>query len=93
LIKSFITLAQGGKHKYHSNLLQYFDPRISSVKITVVIYRGNVFFNFDFRPSQHHQHGHRGPNWGQPLRVRPLANTSQQPDRTRPGDNPTKLFF
>jgi hypothetical protein len=39
LIKSFITLAQGGKHKYCGNLPQYFNPRISRVKITMVIYR------------------------------------------------------
>jgi len=40
--KSFITLAQGGKHKYRGNLPQYFNPRISRVKITMVIYRGIV---------------------------------------------------
>jgi hypothetical protein len=37
-----MTLAQGGKHKIHGNLPQYFDPRISRVKITMVIYRGIV---------------------------------------------------
>ncbi len=31
-----------GKHKYHGNLLQYFNPRISRVKITMVIYHGIV---------------------------------------------------
>jgi hypothetical protein len=35
-------LAQGGKHKYRSNLHKYFNPRISRVKITMVIYRGIV---------------------------------------------------
>jgi hypothetical protein len=42
VIKSFITLALGGKHKYRDNLLQYFNPRISRVKITMVVYRGIV---------------------------------------------------
>jgi hypothetical protein len=42
LIKSFMTLTLGGKHKYCGNLLQYFNPRISRVKITMVIYRGIV---------------------------------------------------
>ncbi len=36
--KKFLTSAQGGKHKYCSNLLRYFNPRISRVKITMVIY-------------------------------------------------------
>jgi hypothetical protein len=45
-IKSFITLAQGGKHKYRGNLLQYFDPRISRVKITMVIYHGIVLGHY-----------------------------------------------
>jgi hypothetical protein len=39
---NFITLAQGGKHKYRSNLLQYFNPRISRVKITMVVCRSIV---------------------------------------------------
>ncbi len=42
LTKSFITLAQGGKNKYHDNLLQNINPRISRVKITMVIYCGIV---------------------------------------------------
>jgi hypothetical protein len=42
--KSFITLAQGSKHKYRGNLPQYFNPRISRVKITMVIY-GGIFYN------------------------------------------------
>jgi hypothetical protein len=42
LIKSFITSAQGGKHKYHGNLPQHFNPRIIRVKITMVIYRNIV---------------------------------------------------
>jgi hypothetical protein len=33
-------LAQGGKHKYFGNLPEYFNPRISNVKITMVIYQG-----------------------------------------------------
>jgi hypothetical protein len=36
--KSFSALAQGGKHKYHSNLLLYFNPGKSRVKI----YYGNL---------------------------------------------------
>jgi hypothetical protein len=36
--KKFLTSAQGSKHKYCSNLLRYFNPRISRVKITMVIY-------------------------------------------------------
>ncbi len=40
--KTFHNIAQGGKHKYCSNLLQDFTPRKSRVKITMVIYRGNV---------------------------------------------------
>ncbi len=43
-MKIFITLALGGKHKYHSNLPQYINPRISRVKITTVIYRGKKFY-------------------------------------------------
>jgi hypothetical protein len=43
-MKSFMTFTQGGKHKYGSNLLQYFNPRISRVKITTVIYRGKKFY-------------------------------------------------
>jgi hypothetical protein len=35
--------SKGGKHKYHSNLPQYFNPRIIRVKITMVIYSGIVF--------------------------------------------------
>jgi len=42
LIKSFITLALGGKYKYRGNLSQYFNPRISRVKITMVIYHGII---------------------------------------------------
>ncbi len=42
LDKKFKTLAQGGKHKYHSNLPQYLNPRIGRVKIAKVIYRGIV---------------------------------------------------
>jgi hypothetical protein len=42
LIKSFITLTLGGKHKYRGNLPQYFNTRISRVKITMVIYRSIV---------------------------------------------------
>jgi hypothetical protein len=34
--------AQGGKHKYRGNLPQYFNPRISRVKDTPVIYCGIV---------------------------------------------------
>ena len=30
------------KHKYRCNLPQYFNPRISRVKITMVIYRSIV---------------------------------------------------
>ncbi len=37
--KKFNNIGQGGKHKYRSNLPQYFNPRISRVKITIVIYR------------------------------------------------------
>jgi hypothetical protein len=37
--KKFITLAQGGKHKYRDNLPQHFNPRILRVKITMLIYR------------------------------------------------------
>ncbi len=40
--KKFYTLSQGTKHKYRSNLPQYFNPRISRVKITTAIYRGIV---------------------------------------------------
>jgi hypothetical protein len=40
LIKSFITLDQGDKHEYRGNIPQYFNPRISRVKITMVIYLG-----------------------------------------------------
>jgi hypothetical protein len=40
--KNFVTLAQSGKHKYRGKLSQYFNPRISGVKITMVIYRGIV---------------------------------------------------
>jgi hypothetical protein len=40
--KSFIALGQGSKHKYRGNLLQYFNPRIGRVKITMVIYHGIV---------------------------------------------------
>jgi hypothetical protein len=40
--KSGITFAQGGNHKYRGNLQQYFNPRISRVKITMVIYRSIV---------------------------------------------------
>jgi hypothetical protein len=36
LTKSFIALAQGGEHKYRGNLPQYFNRRISRVKITIV---------------------------------------------------------
>ncbi len=36
--KKFYNTAQGGKHKYRSNLPQYFNPRISRVKIILVIY-------------------------------------------------------
>jgi hypothetical protein len=42
VIKSFITLALGGKHKYRDNLLQYFNPIISRVKITMLVYCGIV---------------------------------------------------
>jgi hypothetical protein len=41
-MKSFIALAQGGKHKYRSKLLLYFNTIISRVKITIVIYGGIV---------------------------------------------------
>jgi hypothetical protein len=43
LIKSFVKLAQSGKHKYRDNLPQHLNPRISRVKITFVIYCG-IFF-------------------------------------------------
>jgi hypothetical protein len=42
VLKCFITLAQGGKHKYCCNLPEYFNPRKSKVKITMGIYRGIV---------------------------------------------------
>jgi hypothetical protein len=44
LIKSFITLALGDKHKNCGNLPQYFNPRISRFKITMVIYTV-LFYN------------------------------------------------
>ncbi len=44
MIKSFITSAHGGKHKYRGILPQYFNPRISRVKITMAIYR-SIFNN------------------------------------------------
>jgi len=43
--KKFITLAQGGKHKYRGNLLQYFNPRITRVKNTRVIFTSVLFNN------------------------------------------------
>ncbi len=42
MVKSFIALEHGGKLKYISNLLQFFNPRKSKVKITVEIYRSIV---------------------------------------------------
>ncbi len=36
--KKFVALANGGKHNYRSNLLRYFNPSKSRVKITMVIY-------------------------------------------------------
>ncbi len=43
-VKKFMTSAQGGTHKYCGILPQYFNPRISRVKITMVIYR-SIFYN------------------------------------------------
>ncbi len=40
--KKFYNIAQGGKHKYCNNLLLYFNPRKSRVKINMVIYNGIV---------------------------------------------------
>jgi hypothetical protein len=42
-------LAQGGKHKYRGNLPQYFNPRISRVKITMVNSSREKFYNIDTR--------------------------------------------
>jgi hypothetical protein len=44
--KVFITLAQGGKHKYRCNLPQYFSPIMA--KITMVIYHG-ILYNIGTR--------------------------------------------
>ncbi len=46
--KSFITLDQGGKHRYRGNLPKYFNPRSNRVKINMVIYH-SIFYNIGTR--------------------------------------------